>query len=60
MDMNRQADLHYAFQFGQDFVKTGDPKVAEEFAIKFSGDTEAQAEFDKGVAHENERLAQRH
>ena len=60
MDMDRQADLHYAFQFGQDFAQTGDPKVAEEFTIKFSGDTEAQAEFDKGVAHEKARLANRH
>ncbi len=60
MDMNRKADLHYAFQFGQDFVKTSDPKVADEFAVKFAGDTEAQSEFDRGVAHEKARQAQRH
>lgn len=53
---DRVADLHYAFQFGQDFVRSGDPKVVEEFAAKFAGDTEAKAEYDRGVTHEQARM----
>lgn len=54
---DRAADLHYAFQFGQDFVRSGDPKVAEEFTATFAGDTEAKAEYDRGVVHEHARMA---
>lgn len=55
MDFDRIADLHYAFQFGQEFAETGDSAIAEEFARTFVGDTEAQAEYDKGVAYEMAR-----
>ena len=57
MDMNRQADLHYAFQFGQDFAQTGDAAVEQEFQSTFAGDAEAKVAFDKGVAHERARKA---
>lgn len=57
MDLNRQADLHYAFQFGQDFVRTEDAAVEQEFKATFAGDTEAKIAFDKGVAHEQARKA---
>lgn len=53
--VSRQADLHYAFQFGQDFARTGNPDVADEFAVKFSGDPEALGEFNRGVADEKVR-----
>lgn len=52
---DRQADLHYAFQFGQDAVRGNFQEVKAEFAAKFAGDAEALAEFDKGVAHERAR-----
>jgi hypothetical protein len=57
MDLNRQADLHYAFQFGQDFVRTGEASVEQEFQSTFAGDAQAKAEFDRGVAHERARKA---
>lgn len=51
---SRAADLHYAFQFGQDSVRLPgmESQVKELFALKFADDPEAQAEFEKGVAHE--------
>lgn len=57
---DRAADLHYAFQFGQDFAReTGDSLMQKEtmqlFSEKFDGDAEAKAEFDRGVAHEQSR-----
>lgn len=52
---DRQADLQYAFQFGQDAVRGNFQEVKTEFAAKFAGDAEALAEFDKGVAHERAR-----
>lgn len=46
---DRQADLHYAFQFGQDYVRKGNASsVEEEFMRIFSGDAEALAEFEAG------------
>lgn len=60
MDMDRQADLHYAFQFGQDAVRGNFQEVVAEFHGKFAGDAEAQAEFDAGVAHERARKATSH
>lgn len=46
---DRQADLHYAFQFGQDYVREGNAaSVEEEFMRIFSGDAEALAEFEAG------------
>lgn len=54
MDTDRQADLHYAFQFGQDSVRLPgmESEVKELFALKFADDTEAQAEFDNDGADE--------
>lgn len=52
---DRQADLHYAFQFGQDAVRGHFEEVQAEFSRKFAGDSEAQAEFAKGVIHQRAR-----
>lgn len=56
---DRAADLHYAFQFGQDFAReAGDPMMQREtkqlFQEKFGNDAEAQAEFDRGVSHQDQ------
>lgn len=50
--ISRQADLHYAFQFGQDFAKTGEPAIQAEFAATFKDDAEAAQQFEQGVRHE--------
>lgn len=50
MEIDRQADLLYAFQYGQDFARTGDSSIKDEFNAKFAGDVDAHVEFDKGVA----------
>ena len=60
MDVNRQADLHYAFQFGQDFARSGDPAVEAEFRVTFVGDAEAAAEFDRGVEDVRRRAKRLH
>ena len=52
---DREADLHYAFQFGQGSVHNGNPAVTIEFKNMFGDDAEAQVQFDKGVAHEQAR-----
>ena len=48
---DREADLHYAFQFGQGSARNGNQAVTI-FKIKFGADAEAQVQFDKGVVHE--------
>jgi len=46
---DREADLLYAFQFGQDYVREGNAaSVEEQFMKMFSGDAEALAEFEAG------------
>ncbi|MGG7607813.1 hypothetical protein, partial [Massilia sp. BKSP1R2A-1] len=50
--LDRQADLHYAYQHGVDFVR-GDVKAEAEFKEKFAGDAEAEAEYKRGVAEES-------
>lgn len=46
---DRGADLLYAFQFGQDYVREGNAAcVEEQFMRMFSGDAEALAEFEAG------------
>ena len=52
---DREADLHYAFQFGQGSVRNDNPAVTIEFKNMFSDDAEAQVQFDKDVAHEQAR-----
>ena len=59
---DRAADLHYAYQFGQDSIKAYVEKsadegleIANEFRQKFGADAEAQAEFDRGVEEEKRR-----
>lgn len=48
MSIDRQADLHYAYQFGQDAARNDYSLIRAEFLSKFAGDDEALAEFDKG------------
>jgi len=48
---DRAAELHYAFQFGQDYRHSGNIAVKEEFEQKFCNDEEAKAEFAKGEDH---------
>ena len=52
---DREADLHYAFQFGQGSVRNDNPAVTIEFKNKFGYDAEDRVQFDKGVAHEQAR-----
>ena len=59
---DRAADLHYAYQFGQDSITAYAEKsaaegleIANEFRRKFGDDAEAQAEFDRGVEFEKRR-----
>lgn len=62
MDIDRQADLHYAYQFGQDSIKAYAEKsaaegleIVNEFRQKFGEDAEAQSEFDRAVEDEKRR-----
>ncbi|EKD22607.1 MAG: hypothetical protein ACD_84C00038G0004 [uncultured bacterium] len=49
-ELDRQADLHLAFQYGQDSITDINPlRVKLDFYDKFGGDIEAEAEYDKGV-----------
>lgn len=52
MSIDRQADLHYAYQFGQDAARNDYHTIRAEFLGKFPNDTEASAEFDKGYQRE--------
>lgn len=56
MNIDRQADLHYAFQFGQDAARGNANEIKGEFAAKFVGDLEAQTQFDKGFAGESAKV----
>lgn len=60
MNIDRQADLHYAFQFGQDAARGNADAIKIEFATKFAGDSEAQTQFDEGFAGESAKLARAH
>lgn len=48
-EMSRAADLHYAYQHGQDAAK-GDATAEPEFKQKFAGDAEAEREYQRGFA----------
>lgn len=51
------ADLHYAFQFGQDYVRDGyDESIVVEFEETFKGEEVYQEEFDCGVKYEKSKL----
>ena len=50
----RAADLHYAYQHGQDAAK-GDATAELEFRQKFAGDEEAGREFQRGLAEQKAR-----
>lgn len=59
---DRAADLHHAFQFGQDSVKASVKisaaeglKITNEFRQKYGEDADAQAEFDRGIEFEKRR-----
>jgi hypothetical protein len=49
--IDRAADLHYAYQFGQD-AANGDLTAKPEFDKKFAGDVEAKSEFNRGFAEQ--------
>lgn len=53
----RLADLHFAFQHGQDAAKGNFAQVEAEFAAIFGDNAEARAEFDRGVAEQDHRSA---
>lgn len=46
-ELLRAADLHYAYQHGEDAAK-GDPAAESEFKSKFAGDSEAEREYQRG------------
>lgn len=52
--LNRQADLHYAYQHGVDFVRC-DVKAEAEFKEKIASDAETKTEYKRGVADESAR-----
>lgn len=52
--LNRSADLHYAYQHGQDAAK-GDSTAANDFKQKFAGDADAQSEYQRGLAEQHVR-----
>jgi hypothetical protein len=49
------ADLHYAYQHGQDAAK-GDASAASDFENRFTGDAEAEAEYQRGFTEQQARL----
>lgn len=54
---DRRADLHYAYQFGED-AATGDfAAVKAEFDAKFYGNADAVVQFNKGVSDKRAKLA---
>lgn len=55
--IDRQADLHFAYQFGQD-VARGDIAAAAEFDVKFAGDIEAVEVYRQAFDDETARLKQ--
>jgi len=57
MNSDRQADLHYAYQFGEDAARNDYQLIKAEFLSKFAGDTEALAQFDKGHHAQLEKMA---
>ena len=48
-DMSRAADLHYAYQHGEDAAK-GDLTAEPQFKAIFGDDKEAQLEYQRGYA----------
>lgn len=59
-ELDRRADLHYAFQHGQDAVRGDFAQVLAEFEAKFGQDEQARAEFERGVADARSRMARVH
>lgn len=57
MNIDRKADLHYAYQFGEDAARNDYPLIKAEFLRKFAGDDEALAEFEKGYHAQLEKMA---
>ena len=53
-EMLRAADLHWAYQCGQESAK-GDATAEAEFKSKCAGDTEAEREFQRGMAEQQDR-----
>lgn len=50
------ADLHYAFQFGQDYVREGyNESTVVEFRETFKGGEIYQKEFDRGVKYQESK-----
>jgi hypothetical protein len=52
--MLRAADLHWAYQCGQE-AALGDATAEAEFKSKCAGDTEAEGEFQRGIADQRAR-----
>lgn len=52
--IDRAADLHYAYQHGQD-AANGDATAQAEFREKFGNDAEAKAEYDRGFREQQGR-----
>jgi hypothetical protein len=60
--IDRSADLHYAFQWGQEAARCGSIETTSaEFIAQFgSADSEAQKAFDAGISYELTRAAIHH
>jgi hypothetical protein len=51
-DFDREADLLYAYQFGQDAAKGNAEKIRAEFLLKFASDTEAEEQYQEGFSNQ--------
>lgn len=56
MDFNRSADLHYAYQFGEDAARSDYQAIRAEFEAKMGHDEEAVRQFEKGFADVRRKL----
>lgn len=54
IDYSRAADLHLAYQHGEDAAK-GDTTAEPEFKQKFPADDDAQREYQRGFAEQSAR-----
>lgn len=52
--LNRSADLHFAYQHGQDAAK-GNSTAANDSKRLFAGDAEAESEYQRGFAEQQAR-----
>lgn len=56
LDMSRAADLHYAYQCGQDAAKNDYHAIRAELASKAADDPESWAQFELGYQEQLARM----